>query len=182
MTHSPILAVRALLGGHLFYSREGSWMSGAQNGVSPTSCVASACSRTCDPSAVHLKRLRRADLHRLVSEGPGTHGGKLICSCSQSPSGTAPLLWQGKCLDVCSRKRGVSKKLCDYCLSQNLSCYCTLHSHLTEYSLRDPGPKMAPSPAVLVRALLGSHLSSNPEPSIDYDTNDQDSSKTLSAS
>ena len=182
MAPSPALAVRALLGGHLFYSREGSWMFGAQNGVSPTSCVSSACPRSCVPSVVRSHSLRRTELHRLVSEGPGTHDGSLICSCSQSPSGRTPLLWQGKCLDVWSWKRGVSKKLCDYCLSQNLTCCCTQHSHLTEYSLRDPGPKMAPSPAVLVRALLGSHLSSNPEPSIDYDTNDQDSLKSLSAS
>ena len=182
MTPSPALAVRALLGGHLFYSREGSWMFGAQNGVSPTSCVSSACPRSCVPSVVRSHSLRRTDLHRLVSEGPGTHDGSLICSCSQSPPGRAPLLCQGKCPDIWSPKTGLSQKLCRYYMSQNLSCYCTLHSHLTEYSLRDPGPKMAPSPAVLVRALLGSHLSSNPEPSIDYDTNDQDSSKTLSAS
>jgi hypothetical protein len=182
MNPSPALAVRALLGGHLFYGREGSWMSSTQNGVSPRSCVASAFPRNCVPSAVGSHSLRRADLHRLVSEGPGTHDGSLFCSCSQSPPRRAPLLWQGKCPDVWSPKRGVSQKLYHYCLSQNLSCYCTLHSHLTEYSLRDPGPKMAPSPAVLVRALLGSHLSSNPKPSIDYDTNDQDSSKSLSAS
>ena len=93
MNPSPALAVRALLGGHLFYGREGSWMSSTQNGVSPRSCVASAFPRNCVPSAVGSHSLRRADLHRLVSEGPGTHDGSITFAGIQSPlwDGTSPL-------------------------------------------------------------------------------------------
>ena len=128
----PAQTVRALLNGNLFSGMEGTWMSDTQNGVSPRSCVASACPRSCVLSAVYSHRLRRAYLHRLVSKGPGTHDGSLICSCSQSPPGRAPLLCQGKCPDIWSPKTGLSQKLCRYYMSQNLSCYCTLHSHLTE--------------------------------------------------
>ena len=132
MIRSPSLAVRALLGEHLFSGREGSWMSGAQNRLCPRSCVASAFSRSCVPSAVQFHTLHRSDLHRLFTEGPGTHDDSLTCSCSQSPPRRAPLLWQGMCLDVWSPKWGLSQKLCGYCLSQNLCCYCSQYSHLTE--------------------------------------------------
>jgi hypothetical protein len=42
MAPPPALAVRALPGGHLSSGREGAWMSVAQNGACPRSCVASA--------------------------------------------------------------------------------------------------------------------------------------------
>ena len=46
MAFSPALVVRTLLGGHLCSGREDTQMSGAQNGVCPRSCVASAFPRS----------------------------------------------------------------------------------------------------------------------------------------
>jgi hypothetical protein len=54
-------------------------------------------------------------LHRLVFEAPRTQVGSLTCSGSPSPTRKAPLLWQGRCLDVCIPKMGLSKKLCHFC-------------------------------------------------------------------
>ena len=53
-----------------------------KTGVCPRSCDASAGSRSCVASAVHLLTLHslQADLHRLVSKGPGTQDGSLL-SC-----------------------------------------------------------------------------------------------------
>jgi hypothetical protein len=53
------------------------------------------------PSAVP-----EADLHRLVSEEPGKQDGSLTCSGGQSSPGRPPLLWPGRCPDVCSPKTG----------------------------------------------------------------------------
>ena len=92
---APLLAsaVRALQGEHLSFVGECAWMSGTRNGVCPRSCVASAdCSLTLCSS--------RADLCRLISEGPRIQDGSLTCSGSQSLTRWTPLLWQGKCLDV----------------------------------------------------------------------------------
>ena len=49
---SPSCSSRALLGRHFSSGREGAWMSGAQNGVCPRSCVASTCPRNCVASVV----------------------------------------------------------------------------------------------------------------------------------
>ena len=53
MAPLPALAVRALPGGHLSSGGEGSWMSGGQNEVCPSSCVNSVCPRSCVASVVH---------------------------------------------------------------------------------------------------------------------------------
>ena len=62
---SPALVVKILPAGHLSFGRESAWMSEAQNGVCPRSCVASA---VCLLTYCSLQ----VDLCRLVSEGPGT--------------------------------------------------------------------------------------------------------------
>jgi hypothetical protein len=54
----------------------------------------------------------------------------LTCSGGQSPPGWTPLLWQGRCPDVWSPKQSLSQKLCCFCLSYNLYCFCSQHSHL----------------------------------------------------
>jgi hypothetical protein len=54
-------------------------------------------------------------LHRLVSEGPKTQDGSLTCSGGRSPPRWSPLLWWGRCPDVCSLKQGLSQKLCSFC-------------------------------------------------------------------
>jgi hypothetical protein len=40
------------------------------------------------------------------------------------PVGRTLLLWQGRCLDVCSPTRGLSQKLCRSCMSQKLCSSC----------------------------------------------------------
>ena len=60
----------------------------------------------------------------MVSEGPGKQDGSLTCSGDQSPPRRPPLLWLGRCLDVCSPKQSLSQKLCCFCLSQKLCCFC----------------------------------------------------------
>ena len=50
-------------------------------------------------------------LHRLVSEEFGKQDGSPRCSSKALPAGQTPLLWQGRCPDVWSQKRGLSQKL-----------------------------------------------------------------------
>jgi hypothetical protein len=52
MALSPPLAVRALPGRHLISGRDGTWISGARNGVCPRSCFVSAYPRSCVTSVV----------------------------------------------------------------------------------------------------------------------------------
>jgi hypothetical protein len=76
-------------------------------------------------------------LHRLVSEGCGTQDGSLTCSGGQSPPGQTPLLYRRRYPDVWSPKRVMSQKLCRFC---NLLAVGELTC--TDWSLRDPGPKI----------------------------------------
>jgi hypothetical protein len=50
-------------------------------------------------------------LHRLVSVGFGNQDAFPRCSCKALLAGQTPLLWQGRCLDIWSLKRGLSQKL-----------------------------------------------------------------------
>jgi hypothetical protein len=68
-------------------------------------------------------------LHRLFPELPGTQDGSLTCSGSQSPPRWPPLLWQGRCPDVCSPEWGLSQKLCCFFLSQKLCHFCSPLAH-----------------------------------------------------
>jgi hypothetical protein len=70
-----------------------------------------------------------AHLHRLVSDGPGTQDGSLICSEGKRPPRQPPLLWQGRCPDVWRLKRTLSQKLCGFCLSQKLCGFCSPLAH-----------------------------------------------------
>lgn len=78
----------------------------------------------------------------MVSEGPGKQDGSLTCSGDQSPPRRPPLLWLGRCLDVCSPKQSLSQKLCCFCLSQKLFRFCSPLAHPQQsasWSQRDPG-------------------------------------------
>ena len=62
---------------------------------------------------------------------------------------TAPL-WQGRCQDVWSLKRGLPQKLCGLRLSQKLLASAVHTLTCTDQSPWDPGTKMAP-PGVLAK-------------------------------
>jgi hypothetical protein len=142
--------VRVLSSGKLSSCREGTQKSGVQTcllaedegpnqGLSQKMvCLCSLC----------------AHLHRLVSEGPKTQDSLLTCSEVQSLPGQPPLLWRGQCLMSAAQNRSCPRS----CVT---SAVCTLTC--ADWSQRDLGDKMAPSPALGVRDLLGSHLSSGGE-------------------
>jgi hypothetical protein len=104
MAPSPATAVRALPSGHLSSGSEGAQMSGAQKGVCPRSCVASAL---CLLTFHGLQ----ADLCRLVSEGPGAQDGSLTCSGSQSPPGRH-LSSGGEAARISGVRNGVCPRSC----------------------------------------------------------------------
>jgi hypothetical protein len=75
------------------------------------------------------------------------------------------------CLDVWSLKRGMSQKLCCFCLSQKLCCFClsqklwcfcSPHSHLCRLVYEGSGTQDG-SLTCSERALPGRHLSSGRE-------------------
>jgi hypothetical protein len=137
MAPSLALAVRALPAGHLSFGGEGAQMSGAQNRACPRSCVASACPRSCVASAVCSLTLHspRADLCRLVSEGPGTQDGSLTSSGSQSPPGRPLLLFSGReSSQMSGTRNGVCPRSCVASAVRTLTC--------ADWSLRDPGHKV----------------------------------------
>ena len=150
--------VRVLSAGKLSSCREGAQRSGVQTcqlaedegpkqGLfQKMCCLCSLC----------------AHLHRLFSEGPRTQDGSLTCSGSQSPPRWSLLLWQGRCPDVWSLKLGsvpASVLLLQSARSPSAVCELTW----ADWSQRDPGQKMAPPPALAVRALPDGHLSSGRE-------------------
>ena len=79
-----------------------------------------------------------------MSEGPGKQDGSLTCSGDQSPPRRLPLLWLGRCLDVCSPKQTLSQKLCCFCLSQKLCCFC-LSQKLFRFCSPLPHPQQSAS-------------------------------------
>jgi hypothetical protein len=84
-------------------------------------------------------------LHRLVSEGSGNYDGSPRCSCKDLPSRWTPLLWQGRCPDIWSPKRGLPQKLCGSRLSQKLLASVVHTLTCADYSWCSPGTKMSPS-------------------------------------
>ena len=78
MALSPALVVRALLSRHLSSGGEDAWMSGVQNRLCHSSCVASACPRNCVASV-------DCTLTWAYSDGSGTQDGSLTCSCRALP-------------------------------------------------------------------------------------------------
>jgi hypothetical protein len=80
-----------------------------------------------------------AQLHRLVSEGPKTQDGSLTCSGGQSPPRWSPLLWQGRCLDICSPKRGSFQESVLLLPIPEACLFCNLHSHLHRVVSEGPG-------------------------------------------
>ena len=108
-----------------------------ETGVCPRSCVASACPRSCVASAVCSLTLHspRADLCRLVSEGPGTQDGSLTSSGSQSPPGRPLLLFSGReSSQMSGTRNGVCPRSCVASAVRTLTC--------ADWSLRDPGHKV----------------------------------------
>jgi hypothetical protein len=152
--------VRVLSAGKLSSCREGEQRSGVQTCLlAEDEGPKQACPRNGLPlqSACSLH-----SEHRLVSEGPKTQDGSLTCSGGQSPPGRPPLLWRGRCPDVCSLKQGsVPEAVLLLQSARSPSVVCKLIC--ADWSQRNPGDKMAPSPALGVRALLGSYLSSGGE-------------------
>ena len=94
--------VRALSSGKLSSCREGAQRSGIQICLLAEDEVLKQClfQKMCCLCSLC------AHLHRLVSEGPRTQDGSLTCSRGQSPPMWLPLLWRGRCPDVCSLKKG----------------------------------------------------------------------------
>jgi hypothetical protein len=62
-------------------------------------------------------------------------------------AGRTPLLWQGKCLDIWSPKRGLPQKLCGSRLSQKLLASVVHTLTYADYSCPSPGTKMCPADA-----------------------------------
>jgi hypothetical protein len=58
--------------------------------------------------SARLPSAPRADLHRLVSEGPGTQDSSLTCSDSQRPPGQPLVLWQQEGARMSGAQNGVS--------------------------------------------------------------------------
>ena len=106
-----------------------------------------ARNRACPRSYVH------SHLCRLVSEGWFPH------LLYQSISWWTLLLWQVCSPDVWSPKRGLSQKLCCFCLSQKLCHFCSPHFHLSRLVSEGSGTQDG-SPTCSGRALPGGHLSS----------------------
>jgi hypothetical protein len=152
--------VRVLSSGKLSSFREGTQRSGVQiyllaeyeglkQGLSQKmGCLCSLCSH----------------LHRLVSKGPKTHEGSLTCSGGLSPPRWSPLLLQGRCLDVCSLKQGSVPEAVLLLQSAHSPSAVPVHElTCADWSQRDLREKMAPSPALGVRALPGGRFSSDGE-------------------
>ena len=103
--------------------------------------------------------------------GTRTQDGSLTCSGGHSPPRRPPLLWWGTCLKVWSLKWGtVSEAVSLLPIPEAVSLLQSASSPspvrkltCTYWSLSDPGHKMAPSPALVVRALLGSQFFSGGE-------------------
>jgi hypothetical protein len=91
-----------------------------------------------------------ANLHRQVSEGPGTKVAPSPAPAGRALSRQTPLLCQGRCPDVWSSKLGLSQKLGSFCLSLDLCASAVCTHTCEEWSLRDLGHKMVPSPAPIV--------------------------------
>jgi hypothetical protein len=118
--------VRVLSAGKLSSCREGAQISGIQTCLlaEDEGLKQGLSQKMCCFCSLH------AHLHRLVSEGHRTQDDSITCSGDQSPpwQTTSPLA--GKVPRCLEPKRGLSQKLCHFCLSQKLCCFCILHSHL----------------------------------------------------
>ena len=87
----------------------------------------------------------QAHLHRLISEGCGTKISPALAV--RTLPGQTPLLWQGRCPDVWSPKRG-SVLEAVLLLQSSCSPFAVFELTCIDMSLRDPGPQMFSSPAL----------------------------------
>jgi hypothetical protein len=94
--------VRVLSAGKLSSCREGAQRSGVQTCL----LAEDECLKQEGLSQMCCLHSPRADLCRLVSKGAWTQDGSLTCSGTHSPTRQTPLLWQGRCPDVWSPRRG----------------------------------------------------------------------------
>jgi hypothetical protein len=130
MVPSPVLDVRALPDDHLSYGGEGAWMSKAWNGdLSQKLCSFCLSQKLCCFCIQLAHPPQSIDLHRLFSDGLVRQDGSFTCSGDQNPPRWPPLLWWGRYLEVFSPKQGLSQKLCLFCLSQKLYCFCCPLAH-----------------------------------------------------
>jgi hypothetical protein len=107
-------------------------------------------------SWLKMKAQNRACLRRCVTSAVCA----LTCSVGQRPHRQPLLLWQGRC-PISGAQNGAYLRSCVASVCPRscvTSALCTLTC--ADWSLRDPGHKMAPSPALGVWALLGIQLSS----------------------
>jgi hypothetical protein len=110
-----------------------------------------------------------AHLHRLVSEELWTQDGSPTCSGAQSFPRWPSLLLRGKGARMSGAQNWVCPKsyVTSACPRSHVpsavspSAVCELTC--ADWSLRDARHKMAPSPALAVRALPGKHFSSGRE-------------------
>jgi hypothetical protein len=115
------------------------------------------CSPLAHPSPFAVHELTCADL----SEGSRTQDGSLTCSKRALLTGHLSS-GRGRCRDVWNPKRGLSRKLCHFCLSQKLGHFCSLHSHLRR--LVSEGSRTQDGSLTCSKgALPGGHLSSGGE-------------------
>jgi hypothetical protein len=68
---------------------------------------------------------------------PGNKMAPLGAQAKPSQVGQTPLLWQGRCLDVWSLKRGLPHRLCGFRLSEKLSVSEVHTLTCADQSLRD---------------------------------------------
>ena len=159
--------VRALSAGKVSSCREGAQRSGVQTCLlaEDEGLKQGLSQKMCCLCSLH------AHLHRLVSKGPGTQDGSLTCSASQSLPRWPPLFWPRRCPDVWRPKWGsVPESVLLLPVSEALSLLqstrlpsAVRELTCTDWSQMDPGHKLAPSPALVIRALPGGHFSSGRE-------------------
>jgi hypothetical protein len=71
----------------------------------------------------------QSHLHRLVSDRSGKQDGSSRCSGKSLPGWMEPLLWQARCPDVWSPKRGLPQKLVASAFPEAVRFFNS-HSHL----------------------------------------------------
>ena len=152
--------VRVLSAGKLSTYREGAQISGLRTSLlaedegliqaCPRSPATSACPRNCEASVVGTLTYTVYSMR-----DPGPEMAPSGAPANPSWVGRIPLLWQGRCPDVWSLKRGLPQNPCGLCPSQKVSASVVHALTCADQSLSDPRTKMAPPGAPSGKALPG---------------------------